>query len=338
VVSVVNVTEGPQGRLTWTFDVVVIGGGAAGLSAAVTLGRARRSVAVVDAGAPRNAPAEGVHAFLTRDGMAPGDLVAAGRAEVERYGGALVDGEAVTAGRKGDGAEPSFEVTLADGRVLTARQVVVATGLVDELPDVPGLRELWGRDVVHCPYCHGWEVRDQPIGVLGTGPRSLHGVLLFRQWTDDLVYFRHDAPEPTAEEAEQLAALGVRVVTDAVTALETVDGRLTGVRTAAGEVVPRRVVAVASRMVARSAVLAGLGVSAGPEPNGMGERVDADEGGRTAVPGVWVAGNVTDVTAQVVTAAAAGTRVGAFVNLELVAADTRAAVAAYRARAEDGAA
>jgi thioredoxin reductase len=338
VVSVVNETEGPQGRLTRTFDVVVVGGGAAGLSAAVTLGRARRTVAVVDAGAPRNAPAEGVHAFLTRDGMAPGERVAAGRAEVERYGGALVDGEVVAARGTGDGDEPGFEVTLADGAVLGARRLIVATGLVDELPDVPGVRELWGGDVVHCPYCHGWEVRDQPIGVLGTGPRSLHGVLLFRQWTDDLVYFRHDAPELTPEEAEQLAALGVRVVTDAVTALETVDGRLTGVKTATGEVVPRRVVAVGTRMVARSAVLAGLGVAAGPDPNGMGERVAADETGRTAVPGVWVAGNVTDVSAQVVTAASAGTRAGAFVNLDLVAADTRAAVAAYRERAEDGAA
>jgi len=161
------------------YDVVVIGGGAAGLSGALTLARSRRSVLVIDAGEPRNAPAAGVHGFLTRDGMNPQALLEVGRAEVRGYGGHIVDGRVTSASRNGD----SFTVSLADGRAVSARRLLVTTGLLDELPEVSGLRERWGRDVLHCPYCHGWEVRDQAVGVLGTGPRAVHQALLFgRRW------------------------------------------------------------------------------------------------------------------------------------------------------------
>ena len=139
------------------FDLVVIGGGAAGLSAALVLGRAQRAVAVVDAGAPRNAPAVRMQGFLSRDGMAPGELLAVGRDEVTSYGGVLVDGKVT-------GIEPTpqgFRVDLAGGPSLIARRLLVATGLSDELPDLPGLWERWGSDVLHCPYCHGHEVRDR---------------------------------------------------------------------------------------------------------------------------------------------------------------------------------
>src|SRR3954470_17042604 len=147
------------------YDVVVIGGGAAGLSAGVALSRARRSVLVVDAGKPRNAPAHGVHNYLGREGSAPADLLADGRAAVAGYGGEVVAGSVVAAERI-PGEEIRFRVVLGDGEVV-ARRLLVATGLVDELPDLPGVRELWGTDVLHCPYCHGWEVRDQAIGILG---------------------------------------------------------------------------------------------------------------------------------------------------------------------------
>ena len=146
------------------YDVVVVGGGAAGLNAALVLGRARRRVAVVDAGAPRNAPAAHMQGFLSRDGMSPADLLAAGRAEVTGYGVELVDDQVVA-------IEAGFVVRLAGGRVLQARRILLATGVRDELPEIPGVRERWGRDLLHCPYCHGWEVRDQPIGVLGTAAR-----------------------------------------------------------------------------------------------------------------------------------------------------------------------
>jgi len=307
-------------------DVVVIGGGAAGLSGALMLARARRSVVVVDAGTPRNAPAAGVHGLLGRDGTPPAGLLDRGRAEVRSYGGEIVRGEVETVERDGD----RFAVRVAGGGTLRARRLLVTTGLVDELPDVPGLRERWGRDVVHCPYCHGWEVRDRAIGVLATGPMSVHQALLFRQWSADVTLFTHRAPAPDPEPAERLAARGIAVVTGEVAALEVAGDRLTGVRLADGTVIAREVVAVAPRMVARAGLLESLGLRAVEHPSGAGEHVPADPTGRTEVAGVWVAGNVTDLSAQVGTAAAAAAFAAAQINLELVTEETDAAVAAYR--------
>jgi thioredoxin reductase len=308
------------------WDVVVVGGGAAGLSGALMLARARRSVVVVDAGGPRNAPAAGVHGLLGRDGTPPAELLARGRTEVGAYGGEVVGGEVETVDRDGD----RFAVRLADGATLRARRLLVTTGLVDELPDVPGLRERWGRDVVHCPYCHGWEVRDRAIGVLATGPMSVHQALLFRQWSADVTLFTHRAPVPDPEQAERLAARGIAVVTGEVAALEVAGDRLAGVRLTDGTVIAREVVAVAPRMVAQAGLLASLGLRAVEHPSGAGEHVPADPTGRTDVPGVWVAGNVTDLTAQVGAAAAAAALAAAHINLDLVTEETDAAVAAYR--------
>ena len=307
-------------------DVVVIGGGAAGLNGALMLARARRSVVVVDAGTPRNAPAAGVHGLLGRDGTPPAGLLDRGRAEVRSYGGEIVRGEVETVERDGD----RFAVRVAGGGTLRARRLLVTTGLVDELPVVPGLRERWGRDVVHCPYCHGWEVRDRAIGVLATGPMSVHQALLFRQWSADVTLFTHRAPAPDPEQAERLAARGIAVVTGEVAALEVAGDRLTGVRLADGTVIAREVVAVAPRMVARAGLLESLGLRAVEHPSGAGEHVPADPTGRTEVAGVWVAGNVTDLSAQVGTAAAAAAFAAAQINLELVTEETDAAVAAYR--------
>lgn len=314
-------------QLEKAYDVVVAGGGAAGLNGALMLARSRRSVAVIDSGRPRNAPADGVHGLLARDGMPPAELVERGRAEVRAYGGQVATGEIVTASRDDDG----FTVTLADGRVVHARRLLVTTGLVDELPDIPGLREHWGRDVVHCPYCHGWEVRDRAIGVLNTGPMSTHQVQLFRQLSDDVVFFTHDGPGLTAEDAERLTARGIRVVPGKVTGLETDGDRITGIRLTDGTVVARTVVALASRMVARSAFLDGLGLHATDHPAGIGSYIAADPTGRTEVPGVWAAGNVTDLAAQVGAAAAAGAFAGAQINADLVQEEITRAVAGHRA-------
>ena len=313
-------------QLRNSYDVVVAGGGAAGLNGALMLARSRRSVAVIDAGTPRNAPAAGVHGLLARDGMPPAELLERGRAEVRRYGGQVMPGEIRDVSRDGGG----FAVTLADGRAVSARRLLVATGLADELPDIPGLRARWGRDVVHCPYCHGWEVRDQAIGVLATGPMSVHQALLFRQLSDDIVFFSHTSAPPAGEEAERLAAWGVTVVTGEVAALEIAGDRLTGVRLANGTVISREAVAVAAPMVARAGFLAGLGLRPVPHPSGAGEHIPADPAGRTQVPGVWVAGNVTDLAAQVGAAAAAGAMAGAQINWDLVAEETDLAVAARR--------
>ena len=312
-----------------TYDVVVVGGGAAGLGGALMLGRSRRSVLVVDAGLPRNAPASGVHGFLTRDGTDPAELLRVGREEARGYGARVIDGRVASAGSVDGGG---FAVTLEDGRRVGARRLLVTTGLVDELPDVAGVRERWGRDVLHCPYCHGWEVRDQPVGVLASGPMAVHQALLFRQLTEDLTLFLHTAPEPTDEQAEQLAARGITVVEGEVASLEVHEDRLTGVRLRNGEVISRSAVVVGPRFAARAGMLAGLGLATTTHPSGMGEHIDADAVGLTAVPGVWVAGNVTDPSAQVVGSASAGVMAGAAINADLIAEDTREAVAAHRDR------
>lgn len=307
------------------YDVVVVGGGAAGLNGALMLARSRRSVVVVDAGAPRNSPAAGVHGLLGHDGIPPSELIERGRAEVRRYGGQVVTGEVTTAARDGD----RLVVALAGGRSTRARRLLVASGLVDELPDVPGVRQRWGRDVVHCPYCHGWEVRDRAIGVLSSGPMSVHQALLFRQLSRDVLYFTHKTP-PNGEQAEQLAACGIRVVAGEVASLEVVQDRLTGVRLRDGTVIDRDVLVVAPRMVARAGFLAGLGLRATEHPSGLGEHLSADPTGRTDVPGVWAAGNVTDLAAQVGASAAAGAFAAAQINADLVAEETQGAVESYR--------
>ncbi|MFF5114412.1 FAD-dependent oxidoreductase [Streptosporangium sp. NPDC000509] len=312
------------------YDVVVVGGGAAGLSGALTLARARRSVLVIDAGRPRNAPASHVHSYLTRDGMPPSELVAAGRAEVTRYGGEIMQGDVVAAERLDTGG---FRVAVDGGISVAADRLLVTTGLVDELPEVPGLRERWGREVLHCPYCHGWEVRDQAIGILATGPFAVHQALLWRQWSRDVTFFSHTAPEFGAEEYEQLAARDIAVVDGPVTALEVADDRLTGVRLADGRVVPLQALVVTPRFTARSGLLTGLGLETTDQEMGghvFGSYVAADPSGATALPGVWVAGNVTALTEQVIGAAAAGGRAAAAINADLIAEETRRAVAARR--------
>ncbi len=310
------------------YDVIVVGGGAAGLSGALALSRARRSVLVVDDARPRNARAGHVHNYLGRKGATPAELLASGRAEVAGYGGQFRDGRVTTAERVDDG----FRVVLEDGGSVLARRLIVTTGLVDELPDIPGVAELFGSDVLHCPYCHGWEVRDQPVGVLG-GPMGVHQALMWRQWTADVVLFQHTGPEPTDDEREQLAARGIDVVRGLVAGLETDGGRLSGVRMAGGDVVARRAVVVAPLFTARAGFLASLGLEAVPQElnrHVFGSAVPSDPTGATAVPGVWLAGNVADLRAQVVAAAAAGLTVAAALNADLIAEDTRAAVTAAR--------
>lgn len=315
------------------YDVVIVGGGAAGLSGALTLARARRSVLVIDAGEPRNAPASHVHNYLGRESTPPGELLAIGRGEVAGYGGEIVEGRVASAERLPGEGEDGFRVVMEGGSTVEARRLLVTTGLVDELPPVPGLAERWGREVLHCPYCHGREVADRPIGVLSTGPLAVHQALMWRQWSDDVTLFRHTGPEPTDEEYEQLAARGVAVVDGEVSGLEVTDDRFTGVRLAGGRVVPREALVIQARFTARSAVLESLGlVPVAQEMSGevIGTYIPTDPVGATEVPGVWAAGNVTRLTEQVIGAAAAGLMAAGAINGDLIAEDTRTAVEARR--------
>jgi thioredoxin reductase/SAM-dependent methyltransferase len=312
------------------YDVVVVGGGVAGLSAAVVLARSRRSVLVIDDGQPRNAPADGVHNYLGHEGIAPAEALARGRAEATGYGAQIRTGLAVTATT----IEGGFRVGLADGSTVEGRRLLVASGLIDELPDLPGLAQRWGRDVLHCAYCHGWEVRDRRIGVLATGPRAVEQAQMWRQLSPHVLLFMTTEPVTLDDaERERLAARAITIVDDPAVGLELVDDALTGLRLVTGEVVPIDALVVAPQLVARSAVLESLGlapVDAVLHEQVVGRQIPADASGATAVPGVWVAGNVTDVRAQVVAAAAAGMTAATAINADLVAADIDAALDGYR--------
>ncbi|GAA1348323.1 NAD(P)/FAD-dependent oxidoreductase [Saccharothrix algeriensis] len=307
---------GANGSSGTDCDVVVVGGGAAGLSAALLLVRARRRVVVVDGSEPRNAPAAHVQGFLTRDGVEPTAFLEAGRAEVTGYGGRIVRGLVDTAVPLDGG----FAVLLDDGDALRARRLVVATGLRDELPGIPGVRERWGRDVLHCPYCHGYEVRDRPVGVLGTSPGAVFHAQLVRQWSDDVVLFAHTL-DLSDEDRVRLDARGVRVVEGVVSRVRVVDDVLRGVEVD-GEVVAREAVFVVPRMVPRDSLLTGLGCAVGE-----GGWVTVDRSGLTSVPGVWAAGNVVDPRALVVTSAGMGSAAGFAVNVDLVEEDVAEAMA-----------
>jgi len=283
----------------------------------------------MDAGEPGNAWAGHVDNYLASEGMSPADVVAAGREEVTSYGGQIVAGRVVAAARHGD----HFQVTLHGGRRVRARRLLVTTGLVDELPDVPGVAERWGRDVLGCPYCHGWEVRGRRIGVLATGPLGPDQASLWRQWSPQVMLLTHHTPAPGAEDADRLAARGITVVDGPVAALEIEDDALTGVRLASAEVVALDAVVVSPWLTARAGVLRSLGlkpVDVVLNGHAIGSQVPADLTGATAVPGVWVAGNVADVRAHVIAAAAAGMNAAAAINTDLISEETCDAVDAYR--------
>jgi thioredoxin reductase len=325
-------TTGPDVPERGRYDVVVVGGGAAGLSGALSLSRARRSVLVLDSGRPRNAPAGHVHAYLGQEGVAPSELLATGRAQVSAYGGEFVRGAVESAERLADGR---FRLVLGGGATVEADRLLVTTGLVDELPPVPGLAERWGHEVLHCPYCHGFEVRDRFIGVLSTGPLAVHQALMWRQWSEDVTLFLHTGPEPDEDEYEQLAARGVAVVDGRVASVEVTDGRLSGVVLDSGKVIACQALVVAPRFAARAGFLAGLGLEMSEQEMGgvvIGTRIAADPTGATEAPGVWVAGNVADMSLQVIGAAAAGVRAGAAINADLTAEETRRAVEDLRSR------
>ncbi|MCB0908387.1 MAG: NAD(P)/FAD-dependent oxidoreductase [Nocardioidaceae bacterium] len=309
-----------------SYDVVIIGGGAAGLSAALVLTRARRRVAVVDSGQPRNAPAAHMQGFLGSDGLPPTELLAAGREEVIGYGGQLIAGTVTSIGPLPPATEddrPAFEVSLADGSTLPARRVLVTTGLRDELPEVPGVRERWGRDLLHCPYCHGYEVRDQPLGVLGGSPEAMAHAHLVRQWSGDVVLFT-DGALLDDEQRARLMARSIGVVEGPVARLLVEDDVLTGIELASGEIVRRTAVFVRPGFVPHDDLLTGLGCAT--HDNGW---VAAGVTGRTSVPGVWAAGNAVNPRAQVITAAGEGSAAAIDINNDLVEEDISTAVTTH---------
>ncbi|MFC8367659.1 NAD(P)/FAD-dependent oxidoreductase [Streptomyces sp. NPDC057238] len=304
-----------------TYDVVVVGGGAAGLSAALVLGRARHRTLVVDAGEPRNAPSSHMQGYLSRDGMAPAEFLALGREEIARYGVELVRDRVTDVTRDGD-----FTVVLDAGPAVRARRLVVATGLRDEMPAVPGVAERFGRDVLHCPFCHGWEVRDEPFGVLASSAMSVHQALMVSQWSKDVTFFLHEVAEEELSDLDlrRLAAAGVQVVPGAVAELVVEDDRLTGVRLADGTTHARSVLFVGPRPVPQTSLLERLGAEMNETPFGAYPVIDST--GLTTVPGVWAAGNAIGFSEQVVHAASGGYRAAAAIVGDLLMTDLDAAV------------
>jgi thioredoxin reductase len=303
-------------------DVAVVGGGAAGLSAALVLGRAQRRVVVIDSGHPRNAPAEHMQGYLSRDGMPPTELLAIGRSEVASYGVELLEDTVSDVVRTSTGA---FGLRLDSGHSITARRLLITTGLRDQVPEIPGVTERWGRDLLHCPYCHGHEVRDLPIGVLGGTPGAVQHALLLRQWSPDVVFFPHTTKLDEVGR-EQLAARAIDVIEGLVERLVIEADMLTGVALTDGRIVPRSVVFVRPEFVPSSDFITGLG---GQVDDAGWPLVDAS--GQTTAPGVWAAGNAANPRAQVITAAGEGSAAAIAINHDLTEEDVRNDVDAFRA-------
>jgi thioredoxin reductase len=258
-----------------------------------------------------------MHGYLSRDGMRPTDLLATGREEVTSYGGEIADGVVTDVVIDGGG----FTILLSGGQRISARRVLVTTGLRDELPGTPGLRDRWARDVLHCPYCHGHEVRDRRLGVIGGTPGAVRYAQIVRQWTHDLTYFT-SSDTLTAADRTQLLARNIAVVEGTINQLVIDDkDELRGVQMCDGCVIPVDALFVPPRFVPNSALLVGLGCDV--DTDGW---VTVDTTGRTSVPGVWAAGNIVDPRAQVITAAGAGSAAAIAINADLVEEDVRNAV------------
>lgn len=309
-------------------DVVVLGGGPAGLAASIALARSRRKVVVIDAGHPRNAPAEGAHNVLGNEGVSPLELLIRGRAEAETYGVQIVSGTVSGV----SGAIDDFSVEVGEGsHRLHARRIILATGLVDDLPEIPGIEEGWGRSVLHCPFCHGWEVQGHRIGIIARGEAYIHQAMLFAQLSDQVTVFLHETPEPNEEQLEQLAALGVPIVRSRVQRLRMDDTQVRAVELEDGSAFDLDAVVVAPRFNARTDLFEVLGGVAEETP--FGRQIPSDPRGMTDVPGVWAAGNAAQPMAMVVGSAASGVTAGAGVHGDLAFADLNRAVQERRVSA-----
>ncbi|MGO1167324.1 MAG: FAD-dependent oxidoreductase [Janibacter sp.] len=304
-------------------DVVVVGGSAAGLAATLQLSRQRRSVIVIDSGEPRNAPSSEMHSYLGHEGRSPADFLAIAREEVRSYGAEVLAGRVTDVTCEDD----RFRVELTGGHVVRARRVIAATGLSDELPAIPGLAEHWGGAVIHCPFCHGYEARDQRIVSLVTSPMGLHPIPMLRQLTAELTVLVHEGVSADEPQLRTLRDAGVRVIVARAEAISSdATGALTGVRLADGTHVEADTILIGTRLHARVAPFAGVGLGASEHPSGVATHVEAHPmTGATEVPGVHVAGTLAEPMLQVLPTAAAGSRVGGAVSADLAQEDLASA-------------
>jgi thioredoxin reductase len=295
------------------YDAVVVGGSFAGLSAAMQLARARRRVLVVDGGRPRNRFAAASHGFLGQDGRAPADILATGRAEVLAYPTASFLADEATHARAVD---DGFELTLASGSTVAARRLVLATGVADELPGIPGLRERWGVSVLHCPYCHGYEVADRRFGVLARSEMAVHQAVLVRDWSADVTLFTHGVMQPDADQRALLAERGIRIEERPVAALVGDSPELSAVRLVDGDEIAIEAMFTTLQTRMASPLAEQLGCEFEDGPFGMMIRTDARK--VTTVPGVFAAGDAARVPPNATLAAADGVLAGSSAHQSLV--------------------
>jgi thioredoxin reductase len=281
------------------YDAVIVGGGPAGLSAALVLGRCRRRVLVCDVGKPRNAASRGLHGFLTRDGVLPEDLLAVGRRQLEPYGVEIASREVVRARAGARG----FTLTLDDGRRLRCRKLLLATGVVDQVPEIPGAAEMYGRSVFHCPYCDGWEMRDQPVAVYGRRADAADLALGLLPWTRDVVLLTGGRARMTRARRERLARNGVAVREEPVVRLEGRGGVLARVVFARGEPLARRGLFFRTGQYQKSRLAETLGCEFNHKGTVRTDRLSA-----TCVPGLYCAGDASEDVQLVIVAAAEGAK------------------------------
>jgi thioredoxin reductase len=307
------------------YDVVVVGAGVAGLSAALILGRARRRVLVVDGGTPRNAPAQHAHGFLSRDGIPPLELLRLAREELNAYPSVEVKaGEVARAGAVPRG----FSLTLTDGQEIEARKLILSTGVTDVLPEIAGLAELWGHGVYHCPYCHGWEVRDKRWAVLGDAPLIFERVALFRGWASDVVVLANGASGLAASERERLAALGALLDERRITHLERLAEDEVEVSFEDGSTLAVGGVFVLPHQVQRSPLAEALGCEMEEFAPTASRYVKTDAAtGETSVRGVYAAGDMIGPQQSLILAAASGARAAYRLNHAMAVEDAEAIVA-----------
>lgn len=295
------------------FEAIVIGGGSAGLAAAVALGRSRRTVLVIDEGNPRNAKASHAHNILGQEGTNPMDLLERGRHEARHYGARIIEGKVNTLTGSLD---TGFTVTMTE-RSYSAERIVLATGLIDNLPEIPGLAQAWGKSAIHCAYCHGWEVRDQELLVLGIGAMSSHQAMMFSQLSSKITFINHNSSALAEENRATLEALGIPVLEQSVKAVEFNDqGTLASVLLANNQRLNAETLVVATQMQAQAALYESLGGSLAENP--LGTYISVNEMGATEVAGIYAAGNVCNLGAMVMAAAASGTIAGAAINADLI--------------------
>ena len=295
------------------YDVIIVGAGPAGLSAALMLGRCRRSVLVCDTGRPRNAATQALHGYLTRDGISPHDFLAAGRQELQRYDTVEFRNVEVI---HAECRESRFVVTLQGGGEAHSRKLLLATGVVDNLPDVEGLDSLYGRSVFHCPYCDGWELRDQPIGIYGRGERGVGLALELLIWSRDLVLFTDGDPEIGDKDRARLDRYGIQLRDERVTRLEGRDGILQNVHLASGEAVPRRGLFFTLGQEQQSALTTSLGCNVNDKGTVMTGKYET-----THLKGLFVAGDASRKVQWVIVAAAEGAEAAFAINTDLMKED-----------------